>query len=344
MSFEVNSYDEQMMREALMEGAKGIGLTAPNPSVGAVIVRKGKIIGRGYHTAAGKPHAEVEAVANARAKGEEVSGCEIFITLEPCSTTGRTPPCTSLIEKAGIKRVVWAADDPNPAHLGAARKLLESKGIEVVSGVLSKEAEWLHRAFFHVQQTGLPWVLVKTAMSLDGRITRPPEEGQWLTGEEARADVQKIRGEADAIITGGVTARRDNPRLNYRGERSEKSQPLRVVISYQEKAGLSGEAYLLSDGQETRFLKGDLEEILRELAKEGFQMILVEAGGNLVGEFLDRGLVNEWVSYFAPMVTGGPNVGVGGEGIESIEKKLCLENTIYQQIGEDVKLRGIVKK
>ena len=286
----------------------------------------------------------MEAIADAHLKAPDLRGCEIFVTLEPCSTTGRTPPCTGAIEKAGLKRVVWAADDPNPAHLGAARRILESKGIEVVSGVLVEEAEWLHRAFFQVQRTALPWVLVKTAMSLDGRITRLPGEGQWLTGEEARADVQEIRGEVDAIITGGETARNDNPRLNYRGPQKEKKQPLRVVITREKNAGLSPEAHLLADGQETRFLGGDLEKILRDLAKKGTQMVLVEAGGTLVGELLDQGLVHEWVSYFAPMVIGGPSAGVAGNGAQSINERPRLKNVSYQQLGSDVRLRGLVIK
>lgn len=340
----VDNFDQVMMRAALAEGERGVGLTAPNPSVGAVIVRDGEIIGRGYHTGAGNPHAEIEALADARARGEVVAGADIFITLEPCSTTGRTSPCTGAILEAGLRRVVWAADDPNPAHRGAARELLEREGVEVVTGVLAEAAEFLHRGFFRVQRVGLPWVIVKTAMSLDGRITRPPGEGQWLTGPEAREEVQDLRREVDAIITSGVTARADNPRLNYRGSCAEKVQPLRVVVSREPKGGLSEEAFLWSDGGATIFREGPLEGILRELAGRDCQTVLVEAGGALVGQFLDEGLVDEWVSYFAPLVGGGPVVAVGGNGASEIANRVRLRKVTYQQVGNDVRMRGLVKR
>lgn len=344
MSFEQDRFDELMMTAALAEGGRGVGLTAPNPSVGAVVVQNGEIVGRGYHTGAGNPHAEVEAIADARAKGQRVKGGEIFITLEPCSTTGRTPPCTSAILEAGLRRVVWAAEDPNPAHRGAAGELLEGAGVEVKVGVLAEKAEFLHRGFFRVQRSGLPWVIVKTAMSLDGRLTRPAGEGQWLTGWEAREEVQGVRGEVDAIITSGATARADNPRLNYRGPRVEKRQPLRVVVSRRPYGGLGEEAFLRSDGEATLFCEGSLDSILQELVARDCQTVLVEAGGELVGQFLNAGLVDEWVSYFAPLVVGGPVVGAGGAGVCNIEDRVRLREVTYQQVGVDIRLRGLVNR
>lgn len=336
--------DQKFMQLALAEGAKGIGLTAPNPSVGAVIVRGDEVLGRGYHRAAGRAHAEVEAIADARAQGHELEGAAIFITLEPCSTTGRTPPCTSALIEAGLSRVVWAAEDSNPNHCGAARRILENQGIEVVSGVLQDEAEHLHRAFLKVQRTGLPWVIVKTAMSLDGRITRPPGEGPWLTGPEARAEVQELRGEVDAILTSGATARADNPRLSYRGTRSEKKPPIRVVISRSPQAGLPPTAHLLSDGLPTRFESGDLRPLLQKLATEGFQSLLIEAGGELVGQLLDQQLIDEWVSYLAPLICGGPHPAVAGQGTVDLEQRPRLMRVESARLGNDLRLRGLIDR
>lgn len=340
----MSDHKTDLMRLALAEGAKGLGLTAPNPSVGAVLAKGGEVIGKGFHTRAGQPHAEREALADCLRRGNDPRGSEIYITLEPCSTTGRTPPCTEAILENGIQRVLWAADDPNPVHQGAARKLLEEAGVEVETGLLQAEAEELHRAFFKVQRTGLPWVIAKTAMSLDGRITRPPDEGQWLTGPEARADVQTIRGEVDAILTSGQTARLDNPRLDYRGPRKEKPQPLRVVLTHQPQAGLLDDAHLLQKNEAgpTRFLSGDLQAHLRTLASEGYHTILVEAGGDLLGQLLDANLIDEWVSYLAPIVTGGPVPAVGGQGVIDLAYRPRLTKVTYQPIGPDIRVRGFI--
>ena len=346
MSADEQNTDQHFMALALAEGAKGIGLTAPNPSVGAVLVREGKVIGKGFHSRAGQPHAEIEALADCHQQGNDPQGSDIYITLEPCSTSGRTPPCTQAILDHGIRRVIWAVDDPNPHHQGGARELLSKAGIEVATGVLEKEAEFLHRAFFKVQRTGLPWIIVKTAMSLDGRITRPPGEGQWLTGSEARADVQVHRGEVDAILTSGETARNDNPRLDYRGPRSEKKQPARLVFSRQPQAGLPASAHLLTPNESlpTQFLTGDLKENLTQLAAQGLQTILVEAGGGLVGQLLDEGLVDEWISYFAPLICGGNVPAVAGTGVTNLEKRPRLKQVTYQQFGPDIRVRGLVER
>ena len=334
--------DDYLMTLALVEGQKGVGLTAPNPSVGAVLVRDGEVLGRGFHRGAGQAHAEVEAVAHAREQGHDPSGSDIFITLEPCSTTGRTPPCTELLIKNRIKRVIWAADDPNPAHQGVAREILTNQGIEVVSGVKQKEAERLHCGFFKVQREGLPWVIVKTAMSLDGRITRPPGEGQWLTGPEARNDVQILRGEVDAILTSGETARQDNPRLSYRGSRAEKKQPLRVVLSRNPWANLPESFHLrkAEDQEPTLFLTGDLQSALQDLAQRGVQTLLVEAGGTLIGDFLNQKLIDQWIAYLAPLATGGPLPAVAGEGVKALENHLCLQDVTYKKLGNDIRLQG----
>ena len=249
--------DAHWMQLALAEARKGVGRTAPNPPVGAVIVKHGVLLGSGWHRAAGQPHAEREALADACANHgrEAVRGATVYVTLEPCSTHGRTPPCTQGLIDAGVARVVYACVDRNPDHAGRADTLLTAAGIVVASGVCRDEAERILRPFFKVRETGLPWVIWKTAMSLDGRITRPPGEGQWLTGEAARADVQQLRATADAILTSGATVRRDRPALTLRapGLLDGRPQPWRVVFT-DEPESLPKDAPLFTDEWRERTL------------------------------------------------------------------------------------------
>ncbi len=329
--------DEAWMQLALEEARKGIGRTAPNPPVGAVIVSDGQLLGKGWHRAAGLPHAEREALADA---GGDVRCATIYITLEPCSTHGRTPPCTQAIIDAGIARVVYACMDRNPQHAGRADGLLMEAGIEVVSGVCSEEAEEILRPFFKVRETGLPWVIWKSAMSLDGRITRPPGEGQWLTGELARADVQRLRSTVDAILTSGETVRRDQPALTIRVPEllAGRQQPWRVVVSERPET-------LSLDGSMERTLirpRGDLAEILRKLAREqGVLTVMVEAGGVFSAALFEAGLVDEVIVYYAPILCGGPSPGLAGEGLS---EALHLDEIDFRQFGNDIRLRGIVRR
>ncbi|MGL4400763.1 MAG: bifunctional diaminohydroxyphosphoribosylaminopyrimidine deaminase/5-amino-6-(5-phosphoribosylamino)uracil reductase RibD [Luteolibacter sp.] len=330
--------DAHWMNLALDEARKGIGKTAPNPPVGAVIVKNGELLGSGWHRAAGQPHAEREALATTA--HQDVRGATIYITLEPCSTHGRTPPCTQGLIDAGIARVVYATTDRNPLHAGRADQLLEAAGIQVTSGVCQDLAEKLLRPFFQVRETGLPWVIWKTAMSLDGRITRPPGEGQWLTGEEARADVQKLRATADAILTSGETVRRDRPALTIRVPEllAGRQQPWRVVISDRPET-------LSLPGPMERTLirpRGDLAEILRNLASEqGVLTVLVEAGGVFSAALFEAGLVNEVFIYYAPMLCGGPTAGLAGQGLA---ESLHLDEIDFRKLGDDICLQGLVKR
>ena len=335
--------DAAWMKLALDEAHKGVGKTAPNPPVGAVIVKNGIMLGKGWHQAAGKPHAERQALADAA--GKDVRGATLYITLEPCSTFGRTPPCTEGIIDAGIARVVYATVDRNPSHAGRADRLLQSAGIEVISGVCREDAEKLLRPFFKVRETGLPWVIWKTAMSLDGRITRPPGEGQWLTGELARADVQKLRASVDAILTSGETVRRDKPALTIRVPEllEGRQQPWRVVFTENHETLPAG-APLFSDEWKERTLirpHDDLENILRALVKEqGVLTIMVEAGGVFSAALFEAGLIDEVAIYYAPILCGGPSPGLGGVGLKD---SLHLEEIDFQQFGNDIRLRGIVR-
>jgi len=327
--------DIRWMHLALTEARNGMGRTAPNPPVGAVIVKDGILLGKGWHRAAGKPHAEREALADAGQK--DLSGATLYITLEPCSTQGRTPPCTQGIIDAGIGRVVYACVDRNPDHAGRADFLLHAAGIEVVSGICQEEAEKLLRPFFKVRETGLPWVIWKSAMSLDGRITRPPGEGQWLTGELARADVQKIRATVDAILTSGETVRRDKPSLTIRDSEllAGRQQPWRVVVTDRPES-------IVFQGPMDRTLirpRGDLREILKNLVSEqGVLTVMVETGGVFSAALFEAGLIDEVVVYYAPLLCGGPSPGLGGGGLH---ESLHLEEIDFKQFGDDVRVRGI---
>ena len=340
--------DGQWMRLALEEARKGFGKTAPNPPVGAVIVKDGILLGAGWHRAAGCPHAEREALADACATHgrDAVRGATVYITLEPCSTHGRTPPCTQGLIDAGVARVVYACVDRNPDHAGRADALLAAAGIEVVSGFCREDAEALLRPFFKVRETGLPWVIWKTAMSLDGRLTRPPGEGQWLTGEAARADVQKLRATVDAILTTGATVRRDKPALTIRepGLLDGRPQPWRVVFSDLPDS-LPQDAPLFIDEWRDRTLirpRHDLEGTLRNLAKEqGVLTAMTEAGGIFSAALFEAGLVDEVVVYYAPLLCGGPSPAFAGAGLR---KSLRLVETEFTQLGNDIRFRGMIEK
>lgn len=328
--------DKTWMLLALEEARKGIGKTAPNPPVGAVIVKDGAVLGKGWHRAAGRPHAEREALADAA--GKDVRGATIFVTLEPCSTHGRTPPCTQGLIEAGIARVVYACVDRNPNHAGRADDLLKAAGIEVVSGVCQKEAEKILRPFFKVRETGMPWVIWKTAMSLDGRITRPPGESQWLTGDLARADVQRLRATVDAILTSGETLRRDHPALTIRVPEllEGRTQPWRVIVTDNPES--------LPEQPERTLIRPrtELENTLRKLASEqGVLSVLVEAGGVFSVVLFEAGLIDEVVVYYAPMLCGGLIPGLAGAGLNESRH---LDEVEFTQFEDDIRLRGIIQR
>ena len=334
--------DEFFMAEAIREGAKGLGLTSPNPAVGAVISRDGEIIGRGWHARAGGPHAEVEAIRDAeKSQGEaSLAGSTIYVTLEPCSTTGRTPPCVEAIQKAGITRVVVGSTDPNPDHAGAGFALLQESGIEVATGVLETEADHLLRYFRSRVERGRPWVIAKSAITLDGRTTLEPGEGQWISSPESREDVQRWRRQCDAILVGGNTFRADNPKLTLRGEYAEgREQPLRVVFTSDET--LPSDFHLFTDEfrDRTRIHRGiSLEESLQSLAEEGANAVLLESGGRLLEHALSEGLVDEVILYLAPRLGGGNSRLLPTDSV--IAQLDSIEST---SIGPDIRIMGTVK-
>lgn len=312
--------DERFMRLALREAAKGEGHTSPNPAVGAVIARGGRVLARGYHHAAGHPHAEIEAI-QALKHPEHARGATIYVTLEPCSTHGRTPPCTEAILRAGLKRVVVGATDPNPLHAGGGLRLLDAAGVEVRAGVLEDDCRRLNRAFNQWIVTGRPWVIAKAALTLDGRLTRPPGEDRWLSGPRARAHAHLLRARVDAVLIGAGTLRADNPRLTVRGVpgADPARQPWRVVLTHGERS-LPARAHLFTDEWKERtlvFPGRSLEEVLTELGRRQVTSVLIEGGGQVLGQAFDESLVNALQFYFTPWIGGGPHLTVAGLNIAS---------------------------
>lgn len=341
--------DSEYMRRALHLAKFGVGVTSPNPPVGAVIVKDGEELGVGWHRSAGQPHAEVEALKDAAGRHgmDAARGATVYLTLEPCCTQGRTGPCTTALVQAGVKRVVIGASDPNPAHEGRAAWILSEGGIEVVEGIEEAGCKELIRGFAKVQRTGLPWVIIKSGLSLDGRITRTRSEGQWLSGPGSRAEVQELRGEVDAILSSGETVRADNPRFTVRGDhaKEDQTQPWRVILTSSEM-GLPREAEIFTDAFADRTLVYEgqrIECILRELVSDhGVVSLLVEAGGRLVGRLLDEGWADEVVFYLVPLLTGGPIPASGGEGVADFKQRVRLDHLRFQRIEDDVRLRAIL--
>ena len=333
--------DQRFMKAALREARKGLGKTSPNPAVGAVLAAKGKAIARGHHRAAGNPHAEIECLS--RARGSIPAEATLYLTLEPCSTVGRTPACTDAIIKAGIRRVVVAAVDPNPRHRGRGIELLRKAGIEVETGILAAECTSLNEAFNKWIITGQPFVIAKCGMSLDGRLTRPRDESRWITGTAARRHAHDLRAQVDAVLVGAETVRSDNPRLTVRGIRGAK-QPWRVVLS--RSGDLPKSARLFRDKFKHKTLvyrKTTLPEVLNDLGKKNITSVLVEGGGKILGQALDAGLIDKAQIYLGPIVTGGPVMAFGGKGCSTTGAAARLEEITYADLGGTICVTGYVK-
>lgn len=323
------------MRQALAEAARAAGRTGANPAVGALIVKSGKRLAAGFHRGAGFPHAEIEALRQL-ASLRQARGATLYVTLEPCSTHGRTPPCTDAIIAAGLRRVVYGAQDPNPVHCGRARGILEAHGIEVTSGILAEECESLNEAWNVWIATGMPMVTAKAGMSLDGRIAPFPGT-RWITCAEARADAMRLRAAHAAILVGGGTVRADNPRLTVRGL-GKVRQPLPVI--WTRSGDLPRDAFLLRSGRARIFQGCPLRQALFQLGKEGIQSVLIEGGGRTLGEAFDRGFVYRVVFYIAPVCLGGPVPAVGGRGCLRPGEGWLIESPKYETVGSCLKLSG----
>ena len=332
--------DEHWMSLALAEARRGIGLTSPNPPVGAALVRDGAVIGAGYHQKAGGPHAEIEALNDARTRGNDPRGATAYVTLEPCSTHGRTPPCTNALIQAGVLRVVYGATDPNPQHAGAADEILRNAGIEVRSQVLQHDCEEILRAFTKWITTGKPYVIAKAATTLDGRLTRPAGESQWITSEAARAHAMHLRVRSDAILIGAETLRKDDPALTLRGPGipEGKGQPQRFVVT--RSGDIPQHARILNDEfrARTTVIHGDhsFEDILGQMKSSGVQTVLLEGGGSLLTQAFAARAVDEVCWYVAPRISGSGVPSVSGHIFPSV----ALTNVTHETIGDDICIHG----
>ncbi|MDO9139907.1 MAG: bifunctional diaminohydroxyphosphoribosylaminopyrimidine deaminase/5-amino-6-(5-phosphoribosylamino)uracil reductase RibD [Methylobacter sp.] len=354
-----DSRDAVYMARALYLANKGRYTTDPNPRVGCVLVKNEVIVGEGWHVKAGCGHAEVEALKNT----PDAKGATAYVTLEPCSHYGRTPPCCDALIHAGISRVVVAMQDPNPRVSGSGLARLKAAGIEVVCGVLQEEALRLNRGFIKRMTEQRPFVRSKLAMSLDGRTAMASGESKWITSAEARADVQRLRAESSAILTGINTVLADDPALNARID-DAVLQPIRVVLDTQLKMPLSaqmaklpGRSLILTcsaDEQKQQALQQagfevhqlaanngrlDLQAVMAFLSQQQINELLVEAGAVLNGALLDEGWVDEYIIYMAPCILGDQGRGLFNvPGLQLMADKKPLQLCDVRQVGPDLKL------
>jgi diaminohydroxyphosphoribosylaminopyrimidine deaminase/5-amino-6-(5-phosphoribosylamino)uracil reductase len=332
--------DEKWMHLALGLARKGIGKTNPNPCVGAVIVSGGKILGKGWHKKAGGPHAEIAAIRDAKRNGfSNFKNATMYVTLEPCCTHGRTPPCTEAIIGGGFKRVVIGATDPNPHHAGRAFSILRRAGIKVTHGVLAAESAALNRAFNHWIVTKKPWVIAKVALTLDGKLTTKAGKRTQISCAASVKDAQRLRAISDAILVGAETARIDNPRLAASGVKMNRKL-WRVVVT---RAGkLPKKLNLFSDANRELTLvyqNRTWDKILCDLGKRGITCLLVEGGGEIHNQLARKKLVNEVVLYYAPLMANQ-----GGLPHADALRKLPLADAMLTASGADLKLQGLVSK
>ena len=330
--------DEKFMRSALKEAKKAAGQTSPNPAVGAVLVIDDRIVAKGHHRGAGHSHAEIECL---RDFGASVPTLAIlYVTLEPCSTAGRTAPCTDAIISAGVKNVVIGSTDLNPRHSGRGITKLRNAEVIVREGILADECTRLNEAFNKWIVTGRPFVIAKCGMSLDGRLTRPAAEPRWITGRDARRDARQLRACVDAVLVGAETVRADNPRLTVRDVR-RSLQPWRVVLT--RSGRLPREARLFSDRFATRTLiyrRKSLATVLKDLGARGITSVLIEGGGEVLGEALDKRLIDKVQIYLGPVLTGGPVIAFPGKGTAKTADSLRLRGVEYQRFRQTVSVTG----
>ena len=341
--------DSQCMALALKLSMKGRSTVGANPMVGCVITRDGKIIAQDYHQEYGKAHAEVNALNQIKLKAKDTI---MYVTLEPCSHYGKTPPCTKSIIKSGVKKVIVAMLDPNPLSCGKGADLLKDAGIEVDVGLLENEARELNRGFVKRMLTGLPFVTSKIAMSLDGNTAMSSGESKWITSEQSRNDVQKLRHNNQAIMTGSGTVIKDNPNLTVRLNDSEIS-PLRVVIDSGDKItnqklnifSSDASTLVLNSNNSSVLSNGkiDLKATLIKLGEMGINNLLVEAGSGLNGAMIEMGLIDEYIIYTAPIILGSDAQSMVQIPLTKMAEKINLDIIEIRIIGEDIKIKAIPK-
>jgi diaminohydroxyphosphoribosylaminopyrimidine deaminase/5-amino-6-(5-phosphoribosylamino)uracil reductase len=362
-----------MLRRALALATLGTGTAAPNPRVGAVVARAGRLLGQGYHRRPGEPHAEAVALDRVEASFGSAKGATLYTSLEPCCHTGRTPPCVERIVRAGVRRVVASMKDPNPKVNGGGFRALRRSGVAVEVGLLREEARRLNEAFVKHARTGLPFVTLKAAASLDGRIATRSSDSKWITAPFARRHARLLRAEHEAILIGAGTALADDPRLDRRPELPLAKPLARVVLDRSLRissrsrlvaslaqgpvlvfcgraAPVEKRRVLESLGVEVRAVRErgserprlDLEEILRNLGERGITSVLVEGGGELEGNFLDRRLADRLVLYVAPRILGGRDARpwAGGEGVAAASGAIRLRRVRSTRLADGWLVEG----
>ncbi len=341
--------DIECMAFALKLPKKGRASVGANPMVGCVITRDGKIVAQDYHRQYGKSHAEVNALDQIKHQGK---GTKLYVTLEPCSHQGKTPPCTKALIKSGVKNVVVAMLDPNPMVSGRGVKFLQDAGIEVEIGLLQSEAMELNRGFIKRMETGIPFVTTKIAMSLDGGTAMNSGESQWITSDAARLDVHKLRSNNQAIMTGSGTIINDDPKMTARLNDSEPN-PLRVIVDSGNKITdqklnifSSDASTLVLNNDNSKLLpngKIDLKLALIMLGKMGINNLRLEAGSGLNGAMLEAGLIDEFIIYTAPLILGSDTKPMIDIPLTKISEKIQLNILNIRKIGEDIKIKAVLK-
>jgi diaminohydroxyphosphoribosylaminopyrimidine deaminase / 5-amino-6-(5-phosphoribosylamino)uracil reductase len=359
---------EHYMTRALELARKGAGRTSPNPMVGAVVVKNGQVVGEGYHKKAGFPHGEIAALKKA---GSKAKGADLYVNLEPCCHYGKTPPCTDAIVAAGIGKVIVGMRDPNKLVSGKGIRRLRQKGIDVATGVLASECTRLNEVFIKFICTHRPFVILKTAVSLDGKIATSSGQSQWITGAKARQRVHQIRNEVDAIVVGAGTVVKDNPFLTTRlGKKSNVQHPVRVILDNENLVPLNANVFKNTDSQQVLYITGktlpvsrkkaltqkgvevlslkekkggvDLQHLMQVLAEKELTSVLIEGGSEVNASFLEAGLVDKVMVFVAPILIGGREAPgpIGGIGNPRLEEAFKIKNMSVTSIGSDWLLEG----
>jgi diaminohydroxyphosphoribosylaminopyrimidine deaminase / 5-amino-6-(5-phosphoribosylamino)uracil reductase len=360
-------FDQYYMNLALDLARKSEGQTNPNPLVGAVIVKSGKVVAKGYHEKAGLPHAEAIALNKA---GTKARGADLYVNLEPCCHHGRTPPCTEAIISAGIKRVILGIRDPNRLVNGRGIRFLRKQGVEVVIGVLRRDCHKINEHFIKYITTGRPWVILKSAASLDGKIATRTGDSKWITGSKARAYAHRLRSRVDAILVGAETVRMDDPQLTVRPKKKSMRNPVRIIVSG--KGSISTSAKIFNNAHKERVIyvanaslplvrkkklqkigvevllvkyrkkKVDLPLLMDALGKMKITSIMIEGGSEISGNALKEKLVDKLIYFLAPKIIGGKNAPgpVGGQGISRIEDFIEVKEISIEKLGNDFVIEG----
>jgi diaminohydroxyphosphoribosylaminopyrimidine deaminase / 5-amino-6-(5-phosphoribosylamino)uracil reductase len=359
--------DEQWMKRVLLLAEAGRGRTSPNPMVGAVLVKRGKVVGEGYHARIGEAHAEIVALRQA---GEKAGGAVLYLNLEPCTHYGRTPPCAPQVVNAGVKRVVIGMEDPNPAVNGKGIETLRRSGIDVKVGILGKECRRLNEAFCKYILKKEPFVMLKVAATLDGKIATRNGDSKWISGEASRRFVHKLRDQVDGVLVGIGTVLRDDPRLTARVK--EGREPYRIVLDSRlkipeeakvfehspsevilattgsapqdkiERLEKKGVRVLIAGSKKGRV---DLKSCLSKLGEIGMMNLLVEGGSQVNGSFLDEGLIDKFLLFLSPKLIGDPQaLGIfGGRGVSNLRETVALKDIRARKIGEDIFVEGYLE-